>query len=84
MAAAEEDMRRDKTLIKEKKSATYARKKEMSAELLEKLSALQKKHVQEELDQWERGEDRIPQRMPLEDVTRRIRERYDFREEDVL
>jgi hypothetical protein len=84
MAAAEEDMRRDKELVKDKKTAVYARKKEMSAELLDKLAALQKKHVQEELDQWEKGEDRIPQRMPLEEVTRRIRQRYDFREEDVL
>ena len=84
MAAAEEDMRRDKELVKEKKTAVYARKKEMTAELLENLSALQKKHVREELDQWEKGEDRIPQRMPLEEVTRRIRQRYDFREEDVL
>ncbi|WP_431216744.1 DUF4407 domain-containing protein [Puia sp. P3] len=84
MAAAEEDMRRDKELVKDKKTAVYARKKEMSGELLDKLAALQKKHVQEELDQWEKGEDRIPQRMPLEEVTRRIRQRYDFREEDVL
>ncbi|MBS1601233.1 MAG: DUF4407 domain-containing protein, partial [Bacteroidetes bacterium] len=84
MAAAEEDMRRDKELVKDRKTAVYTRKKEMTAELLEKLAALQKKHVQEELDQWERGEDRIPQRMPLTEVTRRIRERYDFREEDIL
>lgn len=84
MAAAEEDMRRDKELVKEKKTAIFGQKKEMTAELLQKLAALQKKHVQEELDQWERGEDTIPGRMPLGDVTRRIRQRYDFREEDVL
>ncbi len=84
MAAAEEDMRRDKELVKEKKTAIYGQKKEMTAELLQKLAALQKKHVHEELDQWEKGEDTIPGRMPLGDVTRRIRQRYDFREEDVL
>jgi hypothetical protein len=84
MAAAEEDMRRDKELVKEKKTAIYGQKKDMTAELLQKLAALQKKHVQEELDQWERGEDTIPGRMPLGDVTRRIRQRYDFREEDIL
>ena len=84
MAASEEDMRRDAALVKEKKTAVYGQKKEMTAELLQKLAVLQKKHVQEELDQWERGEDSIPKRMPLEEVTRRIRQRYDFREEDVL
>lgn len=84
MAAAEEDMRRDKELLKDKRTAIYGQKKEMTAELLQKLAGLQKKHVQEELDQWERGEDTVPGRMPLEEVTRRIRQRYDFREEDVL
>jgi hypothetical protein len=84
MAASEEDMRSDHELLHEKKKDIYGQKKEMSAELLKRLSALQKKHIQEELDQWERGEDKIPSRMPLDEVTRRIRERYDFREEDVL
>jgi hypothetical protein len=84
MAAAEEDMRHDRELVSERKKTVSGQKKEMTAELLQKLSALQKKHVQEELDQWERGEDKIPRRMPLEEVTRRIRQRYDFREEDIL
>jgi Domain of unknown function (DUF4407) len=84
MAAAEEDMRHDRELVSERKKKVSGQKKEMTGELLQKLSALQKKHVQEELDQWERGEDKIPRRMPLEEVTRRIRQRYDFREEDIL
>ncbi len=84
MAAAEEDMRRDKELVKEKKTEIYGQKKAMTTELVGKLSALQKKHIQEELDQWERGDDKIPKRIPLEEVTKRIKERYDFREEDVL
>ncbi len=84
MAAAEEDMRRDKELIHEKKTTVYQQKKEMTAELLQKLGELQKKHTQAELDQWEKGEEKAAPKMPLEEVTRRIRERYDFNEEDVL
>lgn len=84
MAAAEEEMRRDKELQHDRKKDIYGKQKEMTTELLQELSALQKKHVKEELDQWERGEDTIPKRMPLEEVTRRIKERYTFREEDVL
>jgi hypothetical protein len=84
MAASEEEIRRDQDLLHEKKKGIYGQKKEMTAELTKKLSALQKKHIQEELDQWERGEDKIPNRAPLEEVTRRIKERYDFREEDVI
>ena len=84
MAATEEEMHQDRELVHEKKKSILGKKKEMTAELLEQLSALQKKHVKEELDQWERGEDKIPGRKPLEEITRRIRQRYDFREEDVL
>lgn len=84
MAAAEEEMRRDKELRHEKKKDIYGKQKEMTGEYLRELSALQKKHIKEELDQWERGEDSIPKRMPLEEVTRRIKERYGFREEDIL
>jgi gas vesicle protein len=84
MAATEEEMHQDRELVYEKKKSILGKKKEMTAELLEQLSALQKKHVKEELDQWERGEDKIPGRMPLEEITRRIRKRYDFREEDIL
>lgn len=84
MAAAEEEMRRDKELRHEKKKDIYGKQKEMTGEYLRELSALQKKHIKEELDQWERGEDSIPKRRPLEEVTRRIKERYGFREEDIL
>jgi hypothetical protein len=84
MAEEEDLMKREKDLVVEKKGNIYRQKKDISEELTKKLGALQKKHIQEELDQWERGEDKIPQRAPLEVITRRIRERYDFREEDVL
>jgi hypothetical protein len=77
-------MRRDKELIQDKKTGIYAQKKGISDELIQKLAALQKKHIQEELDQWEKGEDTIPIRPTLEETTRRIKERYDFREEDIL
>jgi hypothetical protein len=84
MANAEDEMRRDKELIQDKKAGIYHQKKEISEELVKKLAALQKKHIQEELDQWEKGQDTIPVRPSLEEVTRRIRQRYDFREEDIL
>jgi hypothetical protein len=84
MAAVEEEMRQDREMVHERKKSILGKKKEMTSDLLEQLSALQKKHVKEELDQWERGEDKIPGRMSLEEVTRRIRQRYDFRQEDVL
>jgi transcriptional regulator with XRE-family HTH domain len=84
MADDEDQMRRQKELMQDKKKGIYQQKKDMTEELTKKLGVLQKKHIQEELDQWEKGQDNIPSRTPLETITRRIRERYDFREEDVL
>ena len=84
MAAAEEDMRQDRELVVDRQKAIRTQKKARTDELLAQLTALQKRHIQEELDQWERGEDKTPQRTPLEDLTRRIRQRYHFREDDVI
>jgi hypothetical protein len=84
MAAAEEDMRQDRELVIERQQAIRNQKKERTDEVLRQLTALQKKHIQEELDQWERGEDKIPHRTPLEELIRRIRQRYHFREDDVI
>lgn len=84
MAASEEDMRQDRELIVERQQHIRSQKKERTDELLQQLTALQKKHIQQELDQWERGEDTIPRRTSLEDITRRIRQRYGYREDDVI
>ena len=84
MAAAEEDMRHDREGVVDRQRVIRSQKKERTDELLQQLTALQKRHIQEELDQWERGEDKIPHRTSLEDLTRRIRQRYHFREDDVI
>jgi hypothetical protein len=84
MAAAEDEMRRDMELSLEKNKDIYRQKKEITEELMGKLSAIQKKHIQMELDQWEKGQDNIPVRTPLDDITRRIKQRYNYKEEDIL
>jgi len=84
MAAAEEDMRQDRDRVMDRQTAIRGRKKERTDALLTQLSTLQQKHIQEELDQWERGEDNIPRRMPLEELTRRIRQRYGYDGDDLL
>jgi Domain of unknown function (DUF4407) len=84
MAGSEDEMQKAKELFYDKKKGIYRQKKEVSEEVLARLTALQKKHIREELDQWEKGEDSIPTRPTLEAMTSRIKERYDFKEEDVL
>jgi Domain of unknown function (DUF4407) len=84
MAGSEDEMQKEKELLYDKNKGIYRQKKQVSEELMAKLGSLQKKHIQEELDQWEKGQDTITSRLPLEEITRRIKERYDFREEDVI
>ncbi len=74
MAASENDMRKDKELTSEKKKAFYHKQKEVSDQLSEKLSALQQKHIDEELDKWERGEwNPKDHRASMDEVMRKIK-----------
>jgi len=85
MAAAENDMRRDKEINVEKRKAFYQRQKAMSDQLEEKMTTLQQKHIDEELDKWERGEwNPKDHRASMDEVIRKIKERYQVNEDDLL
>lgn len=85
MAASENEMRKDKELVSEKKRSFYQKQKEMSDQLVDKLSALQQKHIDEELEKWERGEwNPKDHRASMDEVMRKIKERYQFKEDDLL
>lgn len=85
MAASENDMRKDKELTSEKKKAFYRKQKEVSDQLADKLSALQQKHIDQELDKWERGEwNPKDHRASMDEVMRKIKERYQVDEGDLL
>jgi len=84
MAAEDNELLREKDLVQDKKKDIYNQKKAVSEELTQKLTALQKKHIQEELDQWERGVDSGPSRKPLGEVAKRIKERYDYDEDHII
>jgi hypothetical protein len=85
MAASENEMRKDKEMISEKKKSFYKKQKEVSDELVDKMKALQQKHIDEELDKWERGEwNEKDHRASMDAVMRKIKERYQFGEEDLF
>ena len=85
MAASENDMRKDKELTSEKKKAFYQKQREMSDQLVEQMSVLQKKHIDIELDKWERGEwSPKDHRTSMDEVMRKIKERYQVKEDDLL
>jgi hypothetical protein len=85
MAATENEIRKDKELINEKKRTIYENQKEISDQLVKKLTAMQQKHIDEELEKWERGEwDAKNYRASMDEVMRKIKERYKYNEEDLL
>lgn len=85
MAEDENAIRKSKEVIFEKRKTFYQKQKEMSDELVNKLTDLQKKHIDEELEKWERGEwDPKDHRASMDEVIRKIKEKYNVNDEDLL
>ena len=75
-----------KDIVFEKKKSFYQKQKQMSDELVDKLTKLQQKHIDEELDKWERGEwnSKSTHRASMDEVMRKIREQYQIKDDDLL
>ena len=85
MAASENDIRRDKEINFDKKNIFYKKQKEMSDLLVEKLTALQEKHINDELDKWERGEWQAKDhRASMDAVMRKIKAQYQLDDKDLI
>ena len=84
MATSENEMKRDQDLLFDKLNGLYEKKKEMSDDLLQKISSLQQKHINTELDRWEKGERPIKDKAAIDDLLRNIKNQYDFKEENII
>jgi uncharacterized protein DUF4407 len=85
MAHDENEMRKGKEVVFEKKKNFYKKQREMSDELVDKLTRLQQKHIDEELEKWERGEwNAKDHRASMDEFMRKIKEKYQVGEEDLL
>jgi len=85
MAADENDIRKDKEVRFEKNKLFSQKQKEMSDQLVNKLTQLQQKNIDKELDKWERGEwQPEDHRASMDEVMRKIKSQYKFRDEDLL
>lgn len=85
MAADENEMRKNKEVLFEKRKAFFRKQKEMSEDLVNKLTELQKKHIDIELDKWERGEwSARDHRASMDEVMRKIKEQYKVEDEDLI
>jgi hypothetical protein len=85
MAGHESEIRKDKEDRFEKRKVFHQKQKEMNEQLAEKLTQLQQKNIDKELDKWERGEWQ-PQdhRASMDEVMKKIKTQYQFRDEDML
>ena len=84
MAASENEMRRDKQLLFDKQEGLYKKRKEMSDEMIDKFSTLQSKHINNEIEQWERGERPVINKRALNELAKKLKEQYDFEEENII
>jgi len=84
MATAENEMRRDKELLFDKLNSLYQKKKEMSDDLVEKISSLQQKHISNDLERWERGERITHDKAAIDELLSKIKNQYDFKEENII
>lgn len=85
MAEDENAMRKSKEVMFEKKRSFYQKQKEMSNDLVNKLTELQKKHIDQELDKWERGEwSPKDHRASMDEVMRKIKEKYNVTDDDLI
>lgn len=85
MAADENEMRKSRESVFEKKKMFYRKQKEMSDQLVDKLTRLQQKHIDQELDKWDRGEwNAKDYRASMDEVMRKIKEQYQFKDEHLI
>jgi hypothetical protein len=84
MAASENEIRKNKILVYEKAAELTRRQKETSAEMMEKITGLQKKNILEMMEKWDRGEADHTSRVPLNELLRKMKEQYDYKEEDLF
>ena len=85
MAAHENEIREDKEDRFEKRKIFRQQQREMSDQLAVKLTQLQQKNIDTELDKWERGEWKPEDhRASMDEVMRKIKSQYQYREEDLL
>jgi len=85
MANEEGEIRKDKVERFERRKVYHEKQKEMSETLAEKVVELQQKNIDKELDKWERGEwQPEDHRASMDEVMRKIKSQYQFKEDDLL
>jgi hypothetical protein len=85
MANEEGEIRKDRNERFERRKVYREKQKEMSDQLAQKLTQLQQQNIDKELDKWERGEWKPEDhRASMDEVMRKIKSQYQFKEDDLL
>jgi len=85
MANEESEIRKDRNERFEKRRVYREKQKVMNDQLAEKVTQLQQKNIDKELDKWERGEWKPEDhRASMDEVMRKIKSQYQFKEDDLL
>ena len=85
MANSENDIRKGKEIVYEKKKLFYEKQKAMSDMLVHKLTEMQQKNIDDELLKWEQGTwEPRDHRPSMDEVMRKIKKQYKLDEEDMM
>ena len=85
MAKSENDIRKGKEIVYEKKKLFYEKQKAMSDMLVHKLTEMQQKNIDDELLKWEQGTWQPRDHRPsMDEVMRSIKKQYKLDEEDMM
>jgi len=85
MAEDEDALETSRGFTYERRQTFRRRQKEMTDSLTERLTTMQQKQIEEELRKWERGEwGEADHRPSMDEVLRRIKQQYFFREGNAL
>jgi hypothetical protein len=85
MANEEGEIRKDRNERFEKRRVYREKQKVMNDQLAEKVTQLQQKNIDKELDKWERGEWKPEDhRASMDEVMRKIKSQYQFKEDDLM
>jgi hypothetical protein len=85
MANEEGEIRKDRNERFEKRKVYREKQKVMNDQLAEKVTQLQQKNIDKELDKWERGEWKPEDhRASMDEVMRKIKSQYQFKEDDLM
>lgn len=84
MAESENEMRRDKATRFDKNKSVYQNREAVTSELIGQLTEVQKKHIQQEIEKWKKGESSTRKGETLDELLRRLQEEISISDENLL